>query len=195
MRSTLAPVLPATHARRPAAAWRRRPGSIALVLGLGLTSVPALGDDTRRNVFDDPFVQLTSAIPPSVCPAPPGPLLTEAQAKAQAHGRIERGTSCFQSGRCRLPNAYLYDKEIMLRVQKAVAADGRFDATTSVWALGQRRWIWLQGCVRSAQDAAALEALVKQLDDVEAVFNELQVVPGGPSSTDGGSAPASSVKP
>ncbi len=166
-----------------------------MVLGLGLTSVPALGDDTARNVFGDPFVQLTSAIPPPLCPVPPGPLLTEAEAKAQAHGRIERGTSCFQSGRCRLPNAYLYDKEIMPRVQKAVAADGRFDATTSVWALGQRRWVWLQGCVRSAKDAAALEALVKQLDDVEAVFNELQVVPGGPSSMGSDAGPASSVKP
>jgi osmotically-inducible protein OsmY len=142
----------------------------------------AIADEARRNVFGDPFEQLTSAIPPSVCPAPTGPLMTDAEAKAQAHGRIERGTSCFQSGRCRLPNAYLYDQEIMPRVRKAVAADGRFDATTSVWALGQRRWIWLQGCVRSAEDAAALEALVKQLDDVEAVFNELQVVPGGPAA-------------
>ncbi len=149
-----------------------------------LLALPAasIAEEPRRNVFDDPFVQLTSAIPPSECPAPPGPLMTEAEAKAQAHGRVERGTSCFQSGRCRLPNAYLYDKEIMPRVQKAIAADGRFDATTSVWALGQRRWLWLQGCVRSADQAAALETVVKQLDDVEMVVNELKVVPDAPAS-------------
>ncbi|WP_431288135.1 BON domain-containing protein [Roseateles chitinivorans] len=158
---------------------------IALILHAVVPAVlpaAAVAEEARRNVFDDPFVQLSSAIPPSECPAPSGPLMSEAEARAQAHGRIERGTSCFQSGRCRLPNAYLYDKEIMPRVQKAVAADGRFDATTSVWALGQRRWIWLQGCVRSAEEASALEALVKQIDDVESVVNELKLVPGTSAS-------------
>lgn len=166
------PPAPAAHV--PAAGGR----TVAALIVFGLMAGPAQAEDLRRNAFDDPFLQLTSAIPPSVCPAPPGPLLTEAEAKAQAHGRIERGTSCFQSGRCRLPNSYLYDKEIIPRVRQAVAADGRFDATTSVWALGQRRWVWLQGCVRSADEAAALEALVRQIDDVEAVINELQVLPG-----------------
>ncbi|WP_343632177.1 BON domain-containing protein [Roseateles sp.] len=166
------PPAPAAHV--PAAVGR----TAAALIVFGLMAGPAQADDLRRNAFDDPFLQLTSAIPLSVCPAPPGPLLTEAEAKAQAHGRIERGTSCFQSGRCRLPNSYLYDKEIIPRVRQAVAADGRFDATTSVWALGQRRWVWLQGCVRSADEAAALEALVRQIDDVEAVINELQVLPG-----------------
>lgn len=161
----------------PARSGRWAAARIALCLSLTLASAAALAEEVRRNVFDDPFVQLTSAIPPSVCPVPPGPLMTDAEAKAQAHGRIERGTSCFQSGRCRLPNAYLYDKEIIPRVQKAVAADGRFDATTSVWALGQRRWVWLQGCVRDADEAAALEQLVRQIDDVESVVNELRVVP------------------
>lgn len=169
---------------------------IALVLTAALSALSASHaadppGEARRNVFDDPFEQLTSAIPPSACPTPPGPLMTEAQAKAQAHGRIERGTSCFQSGRCRLPNAYLYDREIMPRVKKAVAADGRFDATTSVWALGQRRWIWLQGCVRGADESAALEALIRQIDDVEAVINELQVVPGGPAASASAGPPAS----
>jgi hypothetical protein len=117
---------------------------------IALLALPALAwaaDEPRRNVFDDPFVQLTHGLP--ACPVPPGPTLTEAEAKAQAHGRIERGTSCYRAGRCRLPNSYLYDKEIMPRVQKAVDADGRFERTTSVWATGQRRWIWLQGCVSS----------------------------------------------
>ena len=65
----------------------------------------------------------------------------------------------------------------MPRVQKAVDADGRFDRTTSVWAWGQRRWIWLQGCVSSDVESQALETLVRGLDDVEGVVNELVVVP------------------
>ena len=85
---------------------------------------------------------------------------------------MERGTSCYQSGRCRLPNSYLYDKEIIPRVRKAILADGRFD-DTSIWVEGQRRWVWLKGCVASAAQSALIEQLVRQIDDVEAVVNEL----------------------
>ena len=140
----------------------------------GLLALPAAAEEPRANYFNDPFEQLSDGI--KSCPVPEGPLITEAQMRAQAHGRIERGTSCYQAGRCRLPNAYLYDREIMPRVRKAVAADGRF-ADTSVWAEGQRRWIWLKGCVRSAEQAEALAALLRGLDDVEAVVNELSIVP------------------
>lgn len=146
-----------------------------MALVVSLAGLAASADEPRRNVFDDPFQQLTHGL--GHCPVPPGPLLTEGQAREQAHGRIERGTSCFRAGRCRLPNSYLYDKEIMPRVQKAVDADGRFDGTTSVWALGQRRWLWLQGCVSSAAEGQALEALVRGIDDVEGVVNELVVLP------------------
>jgi osmotically-inducible protein OsmY len=145
------------------------------VVVLGGWAAVAVADDARRNVFDDPFVQLTRGL--AGCPVPAGPLLTEAEARAQAHGRAERGTSCFRAGRCRLPNSYLYDQEIMPRVRKAVEADGRFERTTSVWATGQRRWVWLQGCVSDAGEAQALEALVRGIDDVEGVVNELAVQP------------------
>ncbi len=70
--------------------------------------------------------------------------------------------------------SYLYDKEIIPRVEKAILADGRF-ADTSVWAEGQRRWVWLKGCVRRKEQAKALEELVRRLDDVEAVINQLVV--------------------
>ncbi|HAT29732.1 MAG TPA: transporter, partial [Janthinobacterium sp.] len=73
-----------------------------------------------------------------------------------------------------MPNSYLYDEDIVARVKKAVLADGRF-ARTSVWALGQRRWVWLKGCVRSQAEALELERVVRGLDDVEAVVNELTV--------------------
>jgi osmotically-inducible protein OsmY len=94
--------------------------------------------------------------------------------RTEAHGRTERGTRCYESGRCRLPNSYLYDKEIIPRVKKAILADGRF-AATSVWAQGQRRWVWLKGCVRSEAQRRALERLVRELDDVESVINQLVV--------------------
>ena len=102
-------------------------------------------------------------------------MITQAEMRSAAHTRAERGTSCYQSGRCRLPNAYLYDKEIIPRVKKAILADGRF-AETSVWVEGQRRWVWLKGCVRARSEIAALERLVRNIDDVEAVVNELVVL-------------------
>ena len=56
--------------------------------------------EPRRNYYGDPFVQATSALPG--CPVPEGPLITHAEMQAQAHGRVDRGTTCFRSGRCRL---------------------------------------------------------------------------------------------
>jgi BON domain len=120
----------------------------------------------------DPFLQLTAGI--AACPAPAPPRPTLAEQREQAHGRTDRGTTCYLAGRCRLPNAYLYDAEIIPRVRKAVEFDGRF-AQTSVWAEGRRRWVWLKGCVRRAEDGEALERLVRSMDDVEAVVNELVV--------------------
>ena len=64
----------------------------------------------------------------------------------------------------------------MPRVQKAIRVDGRFTGT-SVWAEGQRRWVWLKGCVRSAEQSSAMEQLVRQIDDVETVINQLVVLP------------------
>jgi hypothetical protein len=136
--------------------------------------------DERRNWFNDPFLRATSGL--AGCPAPRGPLMTQAEARAEAHGRVERGTSCYRSGRCRLPNAYLYDAEIAPRVVLAIGAEGGFE-DTSVWVEVQRRFVWLKGCVATAAQADALERLVRQIDDVEQVLPELQVgvhpPPGG----------------
>jgi BON domain len=144
-----------------------RLGAIALVLVAGLAAA-----DDRANYFKDPFVQVTRGI--ADCPVPEGPMITRAQMMAEAHSRTERGTSCYLAGRCRLPNSYLYDKEIIPRVQKAILAQGHL-ADTSVWAEGQRRWVWLKGCVRREEQAKALEQLVRGIDDVEAVINQLAV--------------------
>ena len=120
----------------------------------------------------DPIVQVSSRI--ADCPVPARPETAPADLRAQTHGRVERGTTCYVSGHCRLPNTYLYDPEIIARVKKAIDFDGRF-ADISVWAEGQRRWVWLKGCVRRQDEADALERLVRSIDDVQAVVNELVV--------------------
>jgi hypothetical protein len=138
----------------------------------------------RRNRFDDPFLQATHGL--AGCPVPEGPLLTEAEMQHEAHWRAERGTSCFRSGRCRLPNAYLYDKEIAPRVLQTIASAGQFE-DTSLWVMGQRRWVWLKGCVSTPGQAAELERIVRLIDDVEAVIPQLIVgttmPPGAPVYT------------
>src|SRR3989442_5424580 len=144
---------------------------LIVAVAVALMGGPALADK-RANYFNDPFVQITSGI--CDCPVPEGPMITESEMRTQAHVRIERGTRCFLSGRCRLPNSYLYDNEIIPRVEKAILADGRF-ADASLWAEGQSRWVSLKGCVRRKEQAEALEQLVRRLDDVEAVINQLVV--------------------
>jgi hypothetical protein len=144
----------------------------AAVLAAALLMLPAAADEPRRNPFNDPFLQLTDGLP--ACPMPEAPLYTDDELRQLAHERSQRGVSCWLAGRCRLMNSYLYDAEIIPRVSKAVLADGRF-AQTSVWALGQRRFVWLKGCVSNAEQAKGLEALVRNIDDVEGVRNELMI--------------------
>ena len=146
--------------------------AVCLALFLLPVSEGTVASEQKANYFDDPFLQVTSGIPD--CPPQQGPMITEAEMRTEAHSRAERGTSCYQSGRCRLPNAYLYDKEIVPRVKIAILATGRF-ADTSVWAEGRRRWVWLKGCVRARAEADALVRMVRGIDDVEAVVDELVV--------------------
>jgi hypothetical protein len=140
--------------------------TIALCLAAGARS------QQRRNAFDDPFLQVTSAIPNCPVPRPPG--YTEAQVREEAHVRAQHGTSCYLSGRCRLPNSYLYDKEIIPRVQQYIRRDGRFD-DTSVWVQGERRIVKLMGCVRTREQAQEMERTVLLVDDVMGVVNDLMV--------------------
>ncbi len=129
----------------------------------------------------DPFEQVTAQIPGCPVPAPPSYDDTADaafQARFEAHSRGERGTSCYQSGRCRLPNSYLYDKEIIPRVQRFLRQDARF-AVSSVWIAGQRRWVMLQGCVRDRAQARAMVQAVQTVDDVERVVDQLFVLGHG----------------
>jgi hypothetical protein len=132
----------------------------------------------RANYFNDPLVKVTNGL--VGCTVPEAPALTPDEVRVQSHLRSERGARCYLAGRCRLPNSYLYDQEIISRVKKAIDADGRF-ADTSVWAEGQRRWVTLKGCVRSKSESEALAQLVRSIDDVEKVVNQL-VVGSDPSA-------------
>jgi hypothetical protein len=166
-------VTSATTRSRPRA---RAAAALLAALSLSLPGRAADGDEPRSNFFNDPFVQATHAI--AACPVAEGPLVTAAEARAQSHIRVEKGTTCYYWGRCRLPNGYLYDKEIVPRVVRFITLDERF-ANSTIWVLGQRRWIYLKGCVASAEQASELEREVRLIDDVEAVINELMVGTSG----------------
>jgi osmotically-inducible protein OsmY len=62
----------------------------------------------------------------------------------------------------------------MPRVMKAILAADRFSGT-SIWVTTQRRWVTLQGCVSSLDESSEIERLIRNIDDVETVINELVV--------------------
>jgi hypothetical protein len=142
-------------------------------LAMCLLALPAIAQEQLlRNPFHDPFLQITNGLPG--CPVPEEPVYTPDEFRQLEHERSQRGVSCWLAGRCRLPNGYLYDAEIIPRVKRAMDARSGYEHT-SVWALGQRRRVWLRGCVSSAAQGAEIEAIVRHLDDVEDVQNEMMV--------------------
>jgi hypothetical protein len=143
---------------------------LVIVLACMLVSASPTQARDPGNFFQDPFVQVTSAI--QGCPVPEGPSFTAAQVREQAHVRAQHGGSCYRSGRCRLPNSYLYDAEIIPRVALYIRQDGRFD-DTSIWVVGERRLVTLMGCVQSGAQAEELERAVGLVDDVMGVVNHL----------------------
>lgn len=134
-----------------------------------LAALPAAAQE-RTNAFNDPFEQVTSAIPS--CPVPEGPSYTAQEARDAAHVRSHHGTSCYRSGRCRLANSYLYDAELIPRVVQYIRLDGRFN-DTSLWVVGERRLVWLVGCVNSREQADALLKAVPLVDDVMGTIDYL----------------------
>jgi len=130
----------------------------------------------RQNYFNDPFLQVTAAI--AACPVPQPPAMTEQELREAAHVRAQHGGSCYRAGRCRLPDSYQYDQDIIPRVQLYLRQDGRFN-DTSLWVLGERRLVTLKGCVQSQEQALAMERAVLLVDDVMGVINQLMVGTGG----------------
>ncbi|MEP7181303.1 MAG: BON domain-containing protein [Betaproteobacteria bacterium] len=137
-----------------------------------LTLLPVLPPAVAGDMIQlDPFAQATRGYPGCLAQAPP--LLTQEQASAQAHVRVERGLRCAMEGKCEPGGAYKRDPETNERMRTLIAGDPRF-ATTSVWVTTSRNWVTLQGCVHTATQRTALVAFVAMQPGVERVFDELR---------------------
>ncbi|MCW3479024.1 BON domain-containing protein [Neisseriaceae bacterium JH1-16] len=120
----------------------------------------------RHNWFDEPIVQLSSDLPN--CPAPDGPLLTEEQMRAQAHDRIERGTSCYLAHQCRYANSYTYDPEIAAAAQARLQDKPTLRGST-LWLTVQRRFVRIEGCAASQHQLDELAQALRSTPDVQQV--------------------------
>ena len=140
-------------------------------LASALTMLNASAEEPRTYQLD-PFAQATVGY--VACPAAKPPVLTEQEMRATAHQRVERGTSCCLAGSCECGGAYKRDPEINDRVVAAIQADKRF-RHTSVWVTTTRKFVTLEGCLRTQAQRKALERLVKRQPDVAIVWNETVV--------------------
>jgi len=149
--------------------------AVAAAAGLLATApMPSRSDDPRLlNPFADPFVQATGGRP---CPAPLGPAYSEAERRVEAHSRAERGTTCWLAGICAEPNAYRYDAANASAAVAALRGDAAL-ATSAIWVTAQRRFVYLEGCVADADQAARAESVVQVLLEVDRVIPAL-ALPG-----------------
>ncbi|WP_140634802.1 BON domain-containing protein [Methylibium rhizosphaerae] len=145
----------------------------SVVLAAVLCTAAALaGEALHLNPFNDPFVAATTGAP--ACPTPRGPAYTDTELKQEAHYRVERGTSCWLAGTCSEPNAYRYDARIAQAAVAALRAEPAL-AGTSIWVIAERRFITLQGCVATREQAARAEVLAREVAEVELVLPWLAV--------------------
>jgi hypothetical protein len=138
----------------------------------GALFLPIAAAEETRTYQLDPFAQATDGF--AACPTAAPPVLTEQEMRVQAHERAERGTSCCLAGTCECGGAYKRDPEINDRVVAAIRGNQQF-RDTSVWVTTMRKFVTLQGCVRSGPQKKALERLVKRQPDVAIVWNETTV--------------------
>lgn len=124
----------------------------------------AQGVEARHNWFNDPFFQLSNAIPD--CPVPAGPYITEDEKRAQAHHRAERGTTCWLSGQCDKPNFYAYDPEISDSLKTALQRPDIVN-TSTLWVTVQGRVVYIEGCAANAALAEDLESLARAIPRVQ----------------------------
>ncbi len=139
-----------------------------LVIVIALAATPSIcqaqpGDDLH-NWFDDPFFQVSAAVPD--CPLPAGPFVDESERRVQAHRRAEKGTTCWLARECERPNAYAYDREIATALQAALRERDPFAGTT-LWVTVQGRVVYIEGCAAHASQIAALEAFARALPHVQ----------------------------
>jgi hypothetical protein len=140
-----------------------------LLLALATLTVAceALASDDLANWFDDPFFQISAAIPD--CPLPAGPFTTESDRRVQAHRRAEKGTTCWLAKECERPNAYAYDQDIAAAFQAAVrdGSDGNPFPNTTLWVTVQGRVLYIEGCAADEAVAGQLEVFAKALPYVQ----------------------------
>lgn len=153
----------------PARRFRLAIAALALA-SAGLAGLVAA--EEARTYQLDPFTQATAGY--AGCPEAKPPLLSEQEMRTSAHERAERGTSCCLAGTCECGGAYKRDPEINERVAKAVR-DARSFRDTSIWITTTRKFVTLEGCVRTRAQQRALERLVKRQPDVAIVWNETTV--------------------
>ncbi len=156
-------------------------GLAALLLAPSLVCNATDADKALRNWFDDPFFVVRSAV--QGCPVPLGPFTTGDEMRTQTHTRSERGTRCWQEGRCSRPNSYLYDKDIAEGVRARFVARKAF-RDASLWVTVQRRIVWIEGCLGaggSKYRSGRLERLVRDVPDVELVVVNVRKKPGEPA--------------
>ena len=132
----------------------------------------------RKNWFNDPFFELSHALPG--CPVPLGPLMTHAQMEDDAHYRVERGTTCWLAHKCTKPNSYMYDADIASAIQARFKDRHAFDGT-SLWITVQRRFVYAEGCAPASFDRQALRRQLEAIPDVEQVFIRVGTGAGAPA--------------
>ena len=130
--------------------------------------------------YNDAFIQITHGI--EACPPPRGTFMTSNEARAEAHSRIEHGTTCFRAGKCSGPDSYRYDARIAQAAQRAVVAavlksPGLSDS--SVWITVQRRLIFVHGCVARREQISRWQTLFRRVAEVECVGADLAVTNAG----------------
>jgi hypothetical protein len=141
-----------------------RPCLLLTALSVAVSASAAQPAQELRNWFDDPFFQISSAI--AGCPVPAGPFVNEAERRAEAHLRAEKGTTCWLAGQCDRPSAYLYDRDIAAAFKAAIAERNPFP-NTSLWVTVQGRVVYIEGCVSNKSLARELEAFARTLPHVQ----------------------------
>ena len=141
------------------------------------SSVQPGAREVPQNLFDDPFEQLSHDLPH--CPEPVGPRAPESQRSAVAHNRIERGTTCWLAGRCRLAHSTDYDPGIAQALLPRLKASPALRGTT-LWVYFFARNVYLQGCAASPAQVDALAAIAREHPDVFTVVPTVRTGAGQP---------------
>jgi hypothetical protein len=149
-----------------------------IVLSAVLASRCAAEDETLRNWFNDPFFQISSAVP--ACPTPLGPYATAREKLANAHHRGERGTTCWLVGKCDRPTSYHYDQDIAKAFREKLAENNPFAGSTTLWVTVQGRVVYIEGCGVDNGVSREVEKYVMALPYVEIAVAHVRTDPASP---------------